>query len=791
VGTLATALFKKSWRDLSKKKARTIFTVLTIAMGVMGMSMLAIDDLADMGMEDQLDEVNANNLQIRVEPVNLTEVNIDEMETIENVNIARPGAFFVTKMYIGERRNDAVFIGIDDFDDQAIDVIKKESGNTPGHMEVMTEYSNELNGIYDGKRGESFTIIDSSGSERDLTITGTGKSLMTAAITFGGTAVFYAQTETVRSMANFTGYNTINVDLDKTDEASIEKSVEDIRDYLTAETTVVAFAQIPTVRPDGEWAGKEMFNTIISSMSVLTLLILLASAFLISNTMNTIISEQKKEIGQMKAIGATKNQVFRSFLTTSFIMGVMGAIIGAIVGIWISYFVTNLLGGPFGIDFGLNIHIATIVMSLVVGIGIVILASLPALIRSSRVVIREALESSGITANFGDGALDRMMMRGQNLPRSIQMGLRNVARKKGRSYATILQVALAVGLFMGMISFGNSLGIATEGAWDDRTFDIAVFNADDVEALSIIGGIDGVDFVEPLVTTGGQIGDRRVEIWGYVQDTRSWDVEGTLVKGRWLSAADHASNASVIVIGEALSRFVDLDVGDRTKVMTATGEFEFEVIGIQESLMDNGQAVMAPIGTLQHLLRIDTISGVFVHTSSNKHDDIDRVSTDVEDTMAANGYIVSNLVHYVSKQRNKDQNASIVTIFMFVSMLIVFISMIGLMSTLTMNILDRTKEIGMLRCIGSKARDLRRVFSTEAAFLAFVGLVIGMPLGYVIAEIIGYSVANSMNLEMTVFYAWDFIPWAFIITIIGTIVIIQAPLLRATRFKPGDALRYQ
>jgi putative ABC transport system permease protein len=342
-----------------------------------------------------------------------------------------------------------------------------------------------------------------------------------------------------------------------------------------------------------------------------------------------------------------------------------------------------------------------------------------------------------------------------------------------------------------MISFGNTLIIVTEGAWNDRSFDLLVYNADSVEAMDLIEATDGVDRVEPLVTSFAQIGDRRVEIWGYVLDTQMWDVEGTMAQGRWFSAADHASNATVIVIGEALAKFESLEVGDRTMVMTATGEFEFEIIGIHQSVMDNGQGVMAPIETLQHLLRIDDISGVFVLTASKKHGDIDRVTTDIEDTMSANGFNVQIMIHYVALQRNKDQNSGIVTIFLFVSMLIVFISMIGLMSTLTMNILDRTKEIGMMRCIGSKARDLRRVFSTEAAFLAFVGLLIGIPLGYVIGIIVGYNVGNSMNLEIALIYAWDFIPWAFIITIIGTLVIIQMPLLRATRFKPGDALRYQ
>jgi putative ABC transport system permease protein len=791
VDTLVTALFRKSFRDLSNRKARTVFTILTIALGVMGIAMLAVDDLADIGMEEQLEEANINNVQIYVEAVNLTGTNLLELEGIDNVNAVEARAVYVTKMYIGDRRNDILLVGVEDYTDQAIDIITFSSGEYPGFMEVLTEKSNSLNGIYDGKTGDTFPVLDRNGTKVDLRISGEGRSIVYSTNTFGGLAVFYTDARTVRTLANYSGYNSISFDLGDTEEAVVEATIEDIRDYLTAETTVVAFAQLPQVRGEGEWAGREMFNNIISSTTILTIMILLASVFLISNTMNTIISEQKKEIGQMKAIGASKMQVFRSFLTTSFIMGAIGAVIGAAAGVFISFYVLLLFGRPFGMDFGFMIHTPTVLLSLIVGIGVVILASLPALIRSSRVVIREALESSGISANFGEGAFDRFLMRTQNLPRSIQMGLRNVARKKGRSVATILQVALAVGLFMGMISFGNSLAIATEGAWKDRTFDILVTNDVRDNAVELVEGVDGVAGVEPFLTSFAQIGDRTVEIWGYMDDTQAWDIEGTMTDGRWLSTADHESNASVLVIGEALSRYEDLEVGDRVPVMTATGEFEFEIVGLQKSLMDNGQAVMAPLTTMQHLLRTDDISGAFVYTASRDRGDIDRVSTDIEDTLFASGYQVRNRIHYVMMERNKEQNAGIMNIFMFVSMLVVFISMIGLMSTLTMNILDRTREIGMLRCIGSKARDLRTVFSTEGAFLALVGFIIGIPLGFLIAVIIQVNVTSAMNLELPLYFAWGFIPWAFLITIVGTIIIIQAPLLRATRFKPGDALRYQ
>jgi putative ABC transport system permease protein len=500
----------------------------------------------------------------------------------------------------------------------------------------------------------------------------------------------------------------------------------------------------------------------------------------------------------MKAIGATKSQVFKSYLTTSIIMGIIGALIGAILGIFISNFVLNGIGRPFGFELPFMIHYPTVVMSFIVGIVVVIVASLPALVRSSRVLVREGLESHGITGKYGKGAMDRLLMKTGKLPRTVQMGMRNIARKKGRSAVTIIQMAVAVGVFLGLVTFGYSLQIAVSGAWEVRQFDVITFSqggsgkplTEDQNVL--LEGIIGVDIAEPFVTTSAQINERIIEIWGYVPDTISWDIEGTLSKGRWFEQADHDNNATVLVIGEALAEFENLDVGDTVAIMTATGSEDFEIIGLQSSLMDNGQAVMAPMSTLQKVLRIDNeVNGFFIHATSSNHDDIDTVSTEIEESMLDSGYVMTNQIHYVMKERNQAQNAGIMDLFLVVSLLIVFISMIGLLSTLTMNILERTKEIGMMRCLGSRAKQIRSVFGTEGVFLALIGWIIGVPVGFILGSYISVAVGNSMKLNMSFHFPMIFVLYSFIIALIGTYLIIQAPLWRATHLKPGDALRYQ
>jgi putative ABC transport system permease protein len=793
--TVATALLKKSWRDLSQKKARTGFTIATVALAVMGLSLFGVNSMADQGAIDQIERENLFNILISVTDVDLDEENLRELEEIENVKALEPRVIFATRMYIGERRNTALFIGVEDFENQKVDKITSTSGSYPGPMEVLVDRSNSINGVYDGKAGDTFEAISHTGTNAVLKISGEGKSLVYSGNTYGGAAVFYADVDTVRQIGNISGFNSMAFDTVNADRESLDATTEEIRDYLVAETTVVAFAQLPNLRSDDEWPGADFLGVITGLISVLTLLALLCSVFLISNTMNTIITEQRREIAQMKAIGASKAQVFRSFLTTSFIMGTIGAVIGAVLGIVMANFVLSSLGGPFGFEPTFQIDVPTVLLSLAIGVGIVIAASLPALIRSGKVTVREGLQSHGISANYGEGAMDRALMRFKGLPRAIQMGLRNVARKKGRSAATMLQVALAVGLLLGLVAFGNSLTIATTGVWDTQDYDIAVFGSNPLEEdlAATIEEIDGVRETEPFILTRFQIGTDSYPVRGYDRDTFAWDHEETVVEGRWFNDGEHTSAARVMVIGPALSTRKGLDVDDTARVMTATGPEDLKVVGVMDSLWENGLVIFTPMSTLTDIMGTGTnVTGFYVLTDDSGDTDlIDRTNTAIEDELAAQGITIGTQIRYVARQQNVDQNQGLLSLLLIISIVIILISMIGLISTLTMNIMDRTKEIGMMRCIGSKSRDIRRMFSTEGIFIAFVGWIVGIPLGVFISWMISYLGSDMMDIEVPFTFPPELIIYAGLIAIIGTAVIIQLPLTRATRFKPGDAIRYQ
>jgi len=107
-----------------------------------------------------------------------------------------------------------------------------------------------------------------------------------------------------------------------------------------------------------------------------------------------------------------------------------------------------------------------------------------------------------------------------------------------------------------------------------------------------------------------------------------------------------------------------------------------------------------------------------------------------------------------------------------------------------MVVLERTREIGMLRCIGAHARDIRQIFATEGLTLALAGWLIGVPLGFGLAHAVVTLAENVFNEHILFAFPALNIPIALIGTIGLAALVMQIPLRRAVRFKPGEALRY-
>jgi putative ABC transport system permease protein len=265
-----------------------------------------------------------------------------------------------------------------------------------------------------------------------------------------------------------------------------------------------------------------------------------------------------------------------------------------------------------------------------------------------------------------------------------------------------------------------------------------------------------------------------------------------MVAGRWLRPADAASTTTVAVIGRALATTTGTHVGDTIFAGTARGSVDVQVVGIDANLNNNGTTIYLPLTKFQQLLGRHDVNAFWVVSMSQFVRSLARLVTTLDLGLASAGYPVASEVHYVERAANLDSNRVLVAVLAAISIPIVIIGMIGLLNSMTMNVIERTRDIGVLRCIGASSRTVRRVFRAEALTVAFVGAALAIPGGWLVGRLLTWIVCDLFHFG-SVPYAFPGVSalLAVVVTLALAGFVVVAPLRRASHMNPGDALRYE
>ncbi|MFO7589647.1 MAG: FtsX-like permease family protein [Acidimicrobiia bacterium] len=798
---MASALLRKSLTDLTRRRARTVFTVFTLAIAVASIAFFAVPTLIDGGMQEEVRAGRLADATVTMRPLELTADDLSALEALPNVEAVEPRSRLATRVLVGERRAPARVIGVRDVDAQSVDLVRVESGALPGPGEVMADVQNANVGVYDGSTGDAVVVVgigvgDSAtpaGERVELRISGVGRSLPGGEqVQDENVVVLYATAETVAALGADRGYGELALRFDDPSPDAAVDTVQAVRRYLDTVPGFTGFTNLPAIRAPGDWPGKADTETFAQLLGVITLLALLSALVLVSNTMTTLVAEQTGEIGIMRAIGARRRQVAAVYLKTALLLGALGAALGIVLGIVLSNLLARYFGSLFwAIDVPVGVDTTVVLVSLAVGLLAPPLAAWPAIRRSVRVDLREALESTGSAVGSQDRA-DRLIRRARFLPRTTQIGLRNVGRRKRRSFATTLIVALAVGNLLAFLGVAAAVTETSQGSWSDHLEDVRVWTTGrerfDPRAEQVIRATDGVAEVHPALVNAVELDGEDAFVWGVPHEPL---FRYRITDGRWFEAAEETASARVAVIENNIAKATGVDVGDRVTLETAAGPVDFDIVGRASNQQENGTVLFVPLTTLRALLGSETqVSTYWIKATSPEPAVVDRTTALLEDRLTALGYDVATEITYIAERDEIAANRSLTSSIGVLGFLIVAMSMVGLANAITMSIVERTREVGILRCIGARARDVRRIFLAEGMALALAGWLLGIPLGYALNRLIVWLIDEVVKVEIPVVYPPLNVLLALGGTVVLALVITLLPIRRAVRFRPGDALRY-
>ena len=794
---MRSALSRRIRREFTRRRTRSLLTIATLAAAIAGVWMFALPNQLEAVMSDRIADDRIHDVIIRPNGVELDEQALEDLRAVPNVEALDVRAFWYGQLRHGDRVQDALVVGVADFSDQRVNVVRIDSGHGPGSAgehEALSDPQNGRIGRFTGTEGDTVTITDFAGRARPLEIVGQGSTAYYSNSVVDADPVLYVPMDVVWQLADHRVYTQIEfIVSDRSDEATLE-AVDAIRTVLSELHPDVSFRALAEIRPDGEWPGEDDFDNFVVLFWVIGTISFLSAALLIATTMNTLVREQTREIGIMKAVGGSRRQVALHFASNALVLGAAGTVVGIAAGAALSYFLVEVSTTELiGVATGWRFSWLALVLSVVVGLGVTVLASMPAVLRGVRIPVHDAIGSQGLAAGFGEGRLDRSVARMRFLPRFVQLGARSAVRQKGRSLVTILQVSLAVGTMLGFAATLITMVEVSEQSRTSEGGDIRIWSSGpgaalDDSAAETISAIDGVARVQPLAAADLVAGSTDTFTWGFPADP-VYPYE--LSDGRWFTEAENEAAASVAVVGPAIARLEDLEVGDTLRIEAIGGASTVEVIGIDGTMVGDGQVVFLPIDTVMEMKGQTHPSQFWVETESSDHDRIDSVALAVRTELARERYGFDYELRYIDIEAERASDRTVIALIMFLGVPVVAIGMIGLVNTVSTNIVERQREIGVLRSLGARARDIRRFFRVEAIVLVVAGWIAGIAVGYLVGRIVLRFVNDAFHVDFALRYP----PWppgvALVVVLAVAGLALSRPLARASRLSPSEVLRYE
>jgi putative ABC transport system permease protein len=789
---MISAHSRRSLRELTRRKARSLLTILTIAGAVAGIWLFSIPGNIDASMTARTNADALHTIRLAPAVADLPGSVLDDLRTRDNVAALDARTLGRTEMRAGDRPQEVVLVGVQDFGGQSVNIVSVEEGALPaGRGQLVTDFENARTGRYSGVVGDTVALRSSTGAWITFEVAGRGGTVRYSSDVAEDVPFLYLSDADVRAVMGYTAPNSIDVIAADRSPAAVSAMVDDLRASLTAQVPELAYWDVLEVWDEGTWPGSEDFENFIVLFYVIAGIALLSALVLIYTTMSTIVREQTREIGVIKAVGGTRRQIGLGYLRTALLLGGIGTVLGVGLGFPLSNMLMGFMSSEFGgTSIGWKVSGMAVVLSLVVGLGGTALAAWPALRRTARISVREAIEDHGVVASYGVKPLDRIVARAGFLSRRNQMGLRNATRRAGRNLATAVPIGLAVGTMLAFGAVSITALDETRNSQDLEGGDIILWNNGsrglDAAAVALIESVPEVEFAHQMIYSSVEL-DGEHNVWGLpAVSTYEHDV----IDGRWFTAEEAEAGARVAVFGEALAKLSGTGVGEVVTVETRRGPIDLEVIGIDGQLVNDAQGIFTPFKTV-----LDyegwTTGNYWIRTIAPDPAVVEAAASGIHRTMEQNAYVVGTSLRYIERNLNAEENRLVVTVIMAMGLPIVAIGMIGLVNSMTTNVLDRTREIGVLRSIGARRRDLRAMFRAEGIVIALVGWLLGIPTGYAIGRFIMWVLENEFHAGFSfLFPVWPILV-ALVVTVLVSLLVLRLPLRRAVRMRPGDALRYE
>jgi putative ABC transport system permease protein len=628
-----------------------------------------------------------------------------------------------------------------------------------------------------------------------------------------------------------------------------EAALEQLKEGLQAELGAGYVVDYPGAIGQSVADAMSGFNAAISMFSVIALLV---GAMLIYNTFAMTVVERTREIGLLRALGTSKGQLLRLVLSEALFLGLGGTALGLASGPALAFVLMKImfqmLGGVLPME-GFVIPPEGGVQGLVVGLMITLIAALLPAWRGSRISPIEALLEARthkegfllrrgwiiglvllavvVVDNFmsflsGElffvtlflGATLLVPQTIMLLERAIRLGVTAVYGQAGRLGSMNLQrskgrVSLTVGVLMVgvtmLIAIGgmNASFTAEVHEWTEAALAgdlyISSFRPLRLQLMRNLREVEGMGPMTPMrymyvrtvggISAGGFHGTREIMLIKFIDPQTYGDVASlrfTQDEGDAQAMLERFVLGDAVLISGTVGELLKVRRGDTVRLRTSRGERDFEVAGVIQDFFQGGRAMYGSWTDMERYFGEDKATLFMARVEPGA--EVSQVKQWLEEGLAKSRHLE---VESGEEARAEMERATSQVFAMFgaVVWIAIIVAGLGVTNTVTMSVLERVREIGMLRSLGMFVGQVGRMVLAESLAMGVIGGIFGLLVGLPLSWMMVVGMSQGTGWQMDYVFPGDSLLSGAVIALVVSQVAALYPVWRAGRMGILEAIR--
>jgi putative ABC transport system permease protein len=796
-------LFKPRWSkvlsDLWDNKLRTLLVVGSIAVGVFSVGTIVnayVILSQDIGITYA--QRNPANIDITTDPFH--EDFVRSIENIPGVTDAEGRQMVKVRASIdGETWQGLRLIALKDFEDLNINLLRAIEGTTtPDRREVII--SQDFLNSTGFQLGDQIEIEMPDGSTNSLPLVGLVSDQVTNGSDFMGGASAYISLETLEWLggSNYFNHLYVRVEGNANDDeiASIAVTIEDKieRNNLQVYRTKLQMSD--------EHPMASIVLALLGVLGALGALILVLSSSLIVNTLNALLTQHLRQIGVMKLVGARSAQILGMYILLILAYGLVALGIalplGSAAGYAFAEFITGFINAEL---LGFRVIPLATLLQVLIALLIPLIAGFIPVRSGSKINVRQVISNDRPGAQSANAGIFNRLSEGmQWLSRPIQLSFRNTFRRKSRLLLTIFTLTIAGAIFIGVFNVRSSMDHFMGQISQHFKADISLGFSQPYPITRIeqvVLPIPGVVDLEGWGTASIDVLDpddnviEKIAILAPPADTKLVDPD--MLAGRWVLPGERKA----LVVSDTIYDFYpDLEPGNSIHVEAPDKTQEdWTIVGIFRftGMMDDTLAY-ADFDFISDELGLPNQALTYrVITSEHSIEQQEQVSKTLDKLLRERNFMVNEVKAGLVTQAQSAKGINILIIFLLVmALLTAFVGSIGLTGTMGMNVLERTREIGVMRAIGAVDSEIVKSVVIEGGVIGLITWVFAALLSFPISGFLLKIVSEAMlGSPMPLTYTFQgFVIWLATVLILSVVASIL-PARNAASLTIREVLAYE